>query len=355
MKINNTEFAEILKSVAGFIPRKTTMPVLQGVAVKDGMLYATDMETGVAIKVETEDMWLPEASFSFFNSLPDGETDITVDGDTVKVKNGKIKKIFTIISEGLKAYPYQNIEDKPDSAVIGIETLRALVTSVAYAFDPNNSSKMLTAIHLVGDGERLKSEALDGRRIAIASVESPLKIDVCVSAEAFLKIVKLPFEADVNIQTSKSSITVSDSSIYATARLLEGEFFNLGRILSGLDYKNVVSAGRNQLMDMIKRVLLDKTAESKSPLIVDINVDNAVFSYGTGTTKYTEDMDIVAEQSGDAVKFGINPVYFRDMLNTFDSEELFIKITNPKSPIVFSPKEEEKVRKLAVILPVSFR
>ena len=44
MKIQKTDLAQKLNKIKGVVPKKTTMPVLQGILVRDGYLIASNME-----------------------------------------------------------------------------------------------------------------------------------------------------------------------------------------------------------------------------------------------------------------------------------------------------------------------
>lgn len=95
MKIQKTELAAKLNQIKGVVPKKTTMPILQGILVKEGYLIANNLEMTVKAKLEgTEDecFIIPERAFDLINNLPDGEIDITISGgNTMTIKADKIK------------------------------------------------------------------------------------------------------------------------------------------------------------------------------------------------------------------------------------------------------------------------
>lgn len=95
MKIQKTELAAKLNQIKGVVPKKTTMPILQGILVKEGYLIANNLEMTIKAKLEgTEDecFIIPERAFDLINNLPDGEIDITISGgNTMTIKADKIK------------------------------------------------------------------------------------------------------------------------------------------------------------------------------------------------------------------------------------------------------------------------
>ena len=72
MKIQKTELAAKLNQIKGVVPKKTTMPILQGILVKEGYLIANNLEMTIKAKLEgTEDecFIIPERAFDLINNF----------------------------------------------------------------------------------------------------------------------------------------------------------------------------------------------------------------------------------------------------------------------------------------------
>ena len=95
MKLQKAELAQKLNKIKGVVPKKTTMPVLQGVLVMDGYLIANNTEMTVKAKIEGiegESFIIPEKAFDLINNLPDGEMEISATANnTITIKADKIK------------------------------------------------------------------------------------------------------------------------------------------------------------------------------------------------------------------------------------------------------------------------
>ena len=98
MKIQKTELANKLNKVKDIVTKRTTMPVLQGVLVKDGYLIANNLEMAVMAKldgIENEYFIIPERAFDLINNLPEGEIEITVSDDyEMVISADKIKNKY---------------------------------------------------------------------------------------------------------------------------------------------------------------------------------------------------------------------------------------------------------------------
>ena len=98
MKLQKVELAQKLNKIKGVVPKKTTMPVLQGILVSDGYLIANNMEMTVKAKIggtEGEAFIIPERAFDLISNLPDGEVEISATADNmIVIKADKIKNKY---------------------------------------------------------------------------------------------------------------------------------------------------------------------------------------------------------------------------------------------------------------------
>lgn len=104
MKVQKADLATKLNKIKGVVPKKTTMPVLQGILVKEGYLIANNMEMTVKAKlegIEDDCFIIPERAFDLISNLPDGEVEISVTTkNIITIKADKIKnKYRTMDSE----------------------------------------------------------------------------------------------------------------------------------------------------------------------------------------------------------------------------------------------------------------
>ena len=65
MKIQKTELATKLNQIKGVVPKKTTMPILQGILVKEGYLIANNLEMTVKAKLEGTEMCIRDRHTAF--------------------------------------------------------------------------------------------------------------------------------------------------------------------------------------------------------------------------------------------------------------------------------------------------
>ena len=124
MKIQKAELAQKLNKIKGVVPKKTTMPALQGILVRDGYLIANNMEMTVKAKIEGtegESFIIPERAFDLINNLPDGELEISSASNIITIKADKITNKYQTIEP--EQFPAMASQEESSDLTIKAETL----------------------------------------------------------------------------------------------------------------------------------------------------------------------------------------------------------------------------------------
>jgi len=134
MKIQKAELAAKLNKIKGVVPKKTTMPVLQGILVKDGYLIANNMEMTVKAKlegIEGECFIIPERAFDLISNLPDGEVDISLTAENIiTIKVDKIKNKYQTMDP--EQFPTTNMQTDENQFTIKANILLESMKRVSY-------------------------------------------------------------------------------------------------------------------------------------------------------------------------------------------------------------------------------
>ena len=131
------------------------------------------------------------------------------------------------------------------------------------------------------------------------------------------------------------------------SRLIEGEYFNIDRMLSS-DYETKVKINKKELLNCIDRAtLLTKEGERK-PIVINISDEMMELKIDSTLGSMKEEIDI--EKQGKDLMIGFNPKFLIDALRVIDDEIVDLYMVNPKAPCFI--KNEEK-NYIYLILPVS--
>ncbi|MQY72176.1 MAG: hypothetical protein GH142_00695, partial [Dehalococcoidia bacterium] len=167
MEIQVARFREVLEILKPAVPRKTSLPVLKNVLVKEGQVVATDLDSMVFIN-------LPEADESFLLPYADVLKMLQyVPGHEYLKMHAKRGKLTLSWSEGSATYPTQDLEEFPsipdfevkDEATIDGDTfISALHDALPYAAT-GGDRPVLSGVTVLF-GQPIEVSAGDGFRMA---------------------------------------------------------------------------------------------------------------------------------------------------------------------------------------------
>ena len=128
--------------------------------------------------------------------------------------------------------------------------------------------------------------------------------------------------------------TVDD--VVLSSRLVEGRFPNYQQLLPE-SYEHELRVSRDELLEVVRRVSL--LAQKNAPLRLR-------FSEGTlDVSAQTPDVGEASESlpvpfKGEPLEIGFNPEFFRDGLESAESEELVLKLISPLRPGLIQSGDE---------------
>jgi DNA polymerase-3 subunit beta len=131
------------------------------------------------------------------------------------------------------------------------------------------------------------------------------------------------------------------------SRLIEGEYYQVDRMISH-DYESKVVVNRKRLLGAIERSTLLAKESDKKPLLFDIEDGIMEVSMKSYIGSMREELDI--EKIGKDLIIGLNPRFLIDVLRILSDEEVTIYFINSKAPIVIKDAEGKY---LYLILPVN--
>lgn len=151
MKIEKAELAGKIAKLKSVVPKKTNIPALQGILVRDSYLTASNLEMTVRTKIEGtegEIFLIPAKAFDLIGNLPDGEVEISPGKkNTIMIKAEKIKnKYQTLEPETFPASGMSGDNDK--ETTIDSNLLLASMKRVSYAIPAQASSPTMSALCL---------------------------------------------------------------------------------------------------------------------------------------------------------------------------------------------------------------
>lgn len=347
MKIQKTELAAKLNKIKGVVPKKASMPVLQGILVKEGYLIANNMEMTVKAKLEGaegECFIIPERAFDLISNLPDGEVDISVTAEnTITIKADKIRNKYQTMDP--EQFPDTAAQKAENQLTIKADMLLESMKRVSYAVPAQGSSPAMSSMCLQAADGQLNFVGLDGHVIAWDKVEYDGEFKLLIPKNTVDRLKSLGLSGDVRITHNRTGAVFITEDFEVYTRLVEGEYFRYQAMFKVLPVHTVVS--RVELLDAMTRAKM--CTGERCPVKFELNESRLDLNIKDNITDYHETVDL-QEKLTDSLTIGFDAGLVLETLKAFDCDNVGISFDGPKMPMVI---EAEDSGFKAVVLPVN--
>ena len=346
MKIPKSELTKKINKLKSIVPKKTTMPVLQGVLVKDGYFIASNMEVTVKAKIEgigKETFLIPEKAFDLINNLPDGEVEIKKGRDnTIVIKAQKVRNTYQTMEPEL--FPAIKELDGCGNAAIESKRFLESVKKVSYAVAKNAANPIMAAMCLQATGEYLNFAGLDGHMLAWDKIEYSGKFELLIPRNAVEKLQALELEGELSIKYNDSEAVFATDNYEVHTRLIEGAYYNYKSMFREMPFH--ITMARMELLDAMTRVRT--CIEEKVPVRFDIKEDNFDITAKDSRADYQETI-ILQEKISKDLMMGFNVNLLIETLKAFTDETIHIRVADQKNPMIMEAGDGNFK---AIVLPV---
>lgn len=347
MKIQKTDLAQKLNKIKGVVPKKTTMPVLQGILVRDGYLIANNMEMTVKAKIEGtegESFIIPERAFDLINNLPDGEMEISVAaGNIITIKADKIKNKYQTLDPA--QFPATASQDEGSELRIKAEMLLESMKRVSYAVPAQNNNTVMTAMCLQATGGQLNFAGLDGHVLAWDKIDYDGEFELLIPKNTVDKMKSLGLSGEVQIRHNKTGAVFITEDFEIYTRLIEGEYFKYQTLFKELPLHTVVS--RITLLDAMTRAKM--CTEERCPVKFEMDGGALSLSIKDNTTDYHETIEL-QEDIAETLTIGFDARLVLETLKAFDCENVGLSFGGPKMPMIVEAEDSDFK---TIVLPVA--
>ena len=347
MKIQKTDLAQKLNKIKGVVPKKTTMPVLQGILVRDGYLIANNTEMTVKAKIEGtegESFIIPERAFDLINNLPDGEMEISAAaGNIITIKADKIKNKYQTLDPA--QFPTTASQDEGSELRIKAEMLLESMKRVSYAVPAQNTNTVMTAMCLQAAGGQLNFAGLDGHVLAWDKIDYDGEFELLIPKNTVDKMKSLGLSGEVQIRHNKTGAVFITEDFEIYTRLIEGEYFKYQTLFKELPLHTVVS--RIALLDAMTRAKM--CTEERCPVRFELEGGSLSLSIKDKTTDYHETIEL-QENIAETLTIGFDARLVLETLKAFDCENVGLSFGGPKMPMIVEAEDSDFK---TIVLPVA--
>ena len=328
------------------VSTRSAIQTLAGVLIKvDGgraELQATDMELGVRVGLDAGESSSDGTAvvpgrllLDVVRSLP--KEDLTLEyrssQQDVEVVSGPAK--FHLRT--LPAEDFPKLPDAPDSGVLTVPSGAFVDTigRVARAASRDETRPHLTGVLVSASEKELRMVATDSYRLSVkeTALDEPLagSLEANVPARTLQELGRIATggeAATIGVAALENQVVFSVDDVVLSSRLVEGRFPNYQQLLPD-SYDHELRVNRSELVEVVRRISL--LAQKNAPLRL---------SFSEGSVEISAQTPDVGEASealpvpfgGEPFEIGFNPEFFRDGLESAESDDLVLKLISPLRP-----------------------
>jgi DNA polymerase III beta subunit len=349
MVIQKSELTQKINKLKGVVPKKSTIAALQGLLVHEGYLIANNMEMTVKAKIEGaegETFIIPAKAFDLIGSLPDGEVEITSEGNQITIQTKNIKNKY--LTHDTDDFPLVNTqEDGEGEFTIESSLLTEAMKRVSYAIPAQANNNTMTAMYMQAENGVLNFTGLDGHVIAWDKADFEGEFSLLIPKAAVEKIMSIGISGQVAIRHTKNSAVFITDEFEIYTRLIEGNYFNYQRMFNELPLHTVID--REEFLGAMTRA---KTCtDENSPVRFEMVGNTISISIQDSTADYYETIGI-QEEVAEKFVIGFDAKLIIETLKAFDCENVGISFSESRMPMIVEAEDSDFK---AMVLPVAIR
>jgi DNA polymerase-3 subunit beta len=330
-------------------PIQTLAGVLLKVDENGAELEATDMELGVRVQLEVSDAAAGQAVIpgrlllDVVRSLPT---------DQVSLEYRSAQQDVEVVAGPsrfhLRTLPPEDFPNLPEAPGEGTMTVPAgafvdTIARVARAASRDETRPHLTGVLVTASGTELRMVATDSYRLSVkeTKLEEALdgSLEANVPARTLQELSRIASGAGsdtIAVAALENQVVFSVDGVVLSSRLVEGRFPNYQQLLPE-SYEHELKVSRDELLEVVRRVGL--LAQKNAPLRLR-------FTEGTlDVSAQTPDVGEASESlpipfAGEPLEIGFNPEFFREGLESAESDELVLKLISPLRPGLIQSGDE---------------
>lgn len=322
-------------------------------------LQATDMELGIRVGLEANSttdgsVVLPgRLLLDVVRSLPKDELSLEY-----RSSQQDVELVSGSASFHLRTLPTEDFPKLPEPASNGTLSVPAAafvdtIDRVARAASRDETRPHLTGVLVSASERELRMVATDSYRLSVKettldqALEGSLEANVPArTLQELGRIAQASGAEAIAVTALENQVVFSVADVVLSSRLVEGRFPNYQQLLPE-SYEHELRVNRGELLEVVRRISL--LAQKNAPLRLSFK-DGEL-----GVSAQTPDVGEASESlpipfKGEPLEIGFNPEFFRDGLESAESDELTLKLISPLRPGLIQSGDEGGFRYL--VMPI---
>ncbi|WP_397546714.1 DNA polymerase III subunit beta [Rhodothermus marinus] len=369
--VSSSDLLKALTAVAGVVPTKATMPILECILfeAEDGALRlsATDLEISIVerlpIQLELQNgkegarrVAVPARRLlETLRALPDLPVQFSADESfnvTLTTDQGHYKMVGFDGAD----YPALPELDEAHSLSVDAALLRRAIQKTAFAVSKDTLRPAMMGIFFQVQPEEGRVVATDGHRLVRLRLrelvsETPLEFIVPEKATSLVAKLAAQLDGTCTIRVDERHVAFEMGPVRIISRLIDEVYPNYEAVIPVENDRRLV-VDRDAFLSAVKRVGLyaSSTTNQVRLTLEPDHVEIAAEDIERASEAYER---VPCAYDGEPMVIGFNAGYLTEVLGNVDSDEVVLEFSSPNRAGVVMPHEQaEGEDLLMLIMPV---
>lgn len=342
--------------------KNLTLPILNSILfIAEGnslKLRATNLSLGIEIEVPakiTEKGTVAikgEVLVGIFSTLTnEGVVTLTQKGDVVTIKT----KQHTLT---VKTYPHDDFPTIPmvegDHVTIPSKKLLEGLKSVYYSAAVSDIKPEIASVYIYTEGRSMIFVATDSFRLAEKKITIKEALDIpsiilpFKNVSEIIKVFSTNTD-DITIHFSDNQISLSNSYVYLSSRIINGSFPDYKQIIPK-EFQTEVIVLKEDLLQALKMANIFSDKFNQISIVLD--PEKKIFNLASKNTEIGENVTSVqAAIKGNPIEIAFNYKYFLDLFQSITSDSIVLKFKETSKPMVVEQVNDSSF--LYLIMPLN--
>ena len=363
LSVSRETFLQRLGVAVRGVSSRSAIQTLSGVMIRvdegQAELQATDMELGVRVGVSVDDGQEGSAVvpgrllLDVVRSLP--RDDLSLEYRTSQQDVEVVSGPSTFHLRTLPGEDFPRLPERPTDSSLSVPAAAFVETigRVARSASRDETRPHLTGVLVSASDRELRMVATDSYRLSVkeTALEESLSgtLEANVPARTLQELARIATSSGadaIEVSSLETQVVFSVGDVVLSSRLVEGRFPNYQQLLPDA-YEHELRVNRAELLEVVRRISL--LAQKNAPL-------RLAFSEGTlDVSAQTPDVGEAKESlpvpfSDESLEIGFNPEFFRDGLESAESDDLVLKLISPLRPGLIQSGDDGGFRYL--VMPI---
>lgn len=340
--------------------RSGTLPVLSGVRldVSGDQLTVTGTDLELTIRLSVPVGGLADGSAvvparliaDIVKALPAGAVEMSLGDDDLTISAGRTQ--FSVRPLALADYPAQS-EPDVEAVTLSSSQVSDALRQVVRAASTDDARAVLTGVLLASEETGVKMVATDSYRLAVRDLPPTSMLQagqkVLVPGRALAELQRiLTGSEELQVRLGTREAVFEAGTTRLTTRLIEGEYPNYRNLLPP-SYPNVLTVGREALLDALRRVKIVAQAQDATPVRLVLGGETLQITAITQDVgNATEEID--ATYDGAEMTVAFNPDYLAAGVEAVEGDEVLLSTIDPMKPAILRGQGHDEY--LYLLMPV---